>query len=157
LNNEMAAADHGYPHNPVPAAVFSEEATLPDSILSSHRYFDHPPNFEPDLPELLSHEWGFPLDTTIHVKTLLRHTLDGHLGTPQFFLMGRQHTDGRAFGMQWNLATCIHTHFPPVILDTSGADTSGAHSALHPFLYGYEGSCQTQKKKRGNYNAVAHG
>jgi hypothetical protein len=223
LNNEIAAADHAYQHNPVPAAVFSEETTLLDSILSSHRYYDHPSDFEPDLPKLLSHahnsdeesiddsaptdhrnvwlntdrlvpytycsdqrplwlsvtnttptaravqgirtfelfftsdlpleyELGVPLDTTIQVKTLLRHTLDGHLGTPQFLVMGRQHTDGRAFGMRWNLATCIHTHFPPVILNTPGA-----HSALHPFLYGYEGSCQAQTKKHGDFYAVAHG
>jgi hypothetical protein len=65
--------------------------------------------------------------------------------------MVRQHTDRRAFCMRWSLSTCIHAHFPLVTVNTPGA-----HSALHPFLYGYEGLCQVQTKKRSDYYSVAH-
>jgi hypothetical protein len=52
----MATTNQPYQHNLVPEAVFSKEATLPDGIMLSHRYYDHPTDFEHGLPEFLSHE-----------------------------------------------------------------------------------------------------
>jgi hypothetical protein len=43
-------------HCLIPEAVVSKEVTLPDSIMLSHRYYDHPTNFEHGVPGLISHE-----------------------------------------------------------------------------------------------------
>jgi hypothetical protein len=68
-------------------------------------------------------------------------------------MLGRRHKDRRAFGMHWNLSTCIHTHFSTVVI----IGPHSPQSAFHPFFYGYEGSCQAQTRKHGDYYAVAHG
>jgi hypothetical protein len=55
LNHELLAAANQDYHQ-IPEAVFWEEATLPNSIMSSHRYYDQPTDFEHSLPGLISRE-----------------------------------------------------------------------------------------------------
>jgi hypothetical protein len=63
LNNEVAAASLGYHRDPAPNPVFSEEATIPDSLISHHSHYNHPSDFEHDLPELISRPNGSDEDS----------------------------------------------------------------------------------------------
>jgi hypothetical protein len=77
LNHELAAAGLGYHCDPAPGPIFSEEATIPDSIMSHHSQYDYPSDFEHDLPELISR----PNDSDRTAGTILLRTTNAMCGS----------------------------------------------------------------------------